>query len=70
MSTPYDDIPIEVRRENWGWFGEPWWSFICYDEDGRLIAEMEKPFPLGENCLSATSRSIRRPGTPGRRCRA
>lgn len=51
MSTPYDDLPIEVRRENWGWFGEPWWSFICYDEDGRLIAEMCKPFPAGESCL-------------------
>ena len=51
MSTPYDDIPIEVRRENWGWFGEPWWSFVCYDEDGRLIDEMRKPFPAGEKCL-------------------
>ena len=51
MSTPYDDIPIEVRREQWGWFGVPWWSYVCFDEDGRLIAEMEKPFPLGENCL-------------------
>lgn len=51
MSTPYDDLPIEVRRENWGWFGEPWWSFICFDEDGRLIAGMQKPFPAGENCL-------------------
>jgi hypothetical protein len=51
MSTPYDDIPIAVRRENWGWFGEPWWSFICYDEDGRLIGELRKPFPVGESCL-------------------
>ena len=51
MSTPYDDIPLEVRRENWGWFGEPWWSYVCYDEDGRLIAEMRKPFPAGEKCL-------------------
>jgi hypothetical protein len=49
--TPYDNIPIEVRRANWGWFGEPWWSYICYDEDGQLIAEMRKPFPVGENCL-------------------
>ena len=51
MTTPYDDLPIEVRRENWGWFGDPWWSFICYAEDGRLIAEMRKPFPAGELCL-------------------
>jgi hypothetical protein len=44
-------IPIEVRRENWGWFGEPWWSFVCFDEAGKLIAEMQKAFPLGESCL-------------------
>ena len=36
MSTPYDDIPIEVRRESQGWFGEPWPSGVCYG-DGRLI---------------------------------
>ena len=51
MTTPYDDLPIEVRRDNWGWFGEPWWSFVCYDEDGQLIEEMRKPFPAGKTCL-------------------
>ena len=51
MSSPYDGLPIEVRRENWGWFGNPWPSGICYDDDGRLIAEMRKPFPIGEKCL-------------------
>lgn len=51
MTSPYDDLPLEVRRANWGWFGEPWPSGICYDEDGRLIAEMRKPFPAGETCL-------------------
>ena len=51
MTTPYDTIPIEVRRANWGWFGEPWPSGICYDEDDRLIEEMRKPFPYGERCL-------------------
>lgn len=51
MTTPYDSLPIEVRRENWGWFGEPWWSFVCYEDDGRLIDEMRKPFPVGEKCL-------------------
>lgn len=51
MSTPYDDLPIEVRRENWGWFGEAWPSGVCYDEAGRLITEMRKPFPSGEACL-------------------
>lgn len=51
MTTVYDGLPIEVRRENWGWFGEPWWSFTCYGEDGRLLTEMRKPFPAGESCL-------------------
>lgn len=51
MSTPYDGLPADVRRENRGWFGEPWWSFTCYDENGRLIEEMRKPFPAGEKCL-------------------
>ena len=49
--TPYDDIPPEVRRANWGWFGQPWPSGICYDDGGHLIAGMRKPFPAGENCL-------------------
>lgn len=51
MTTPYDDLPVEVRRENFGWFGEPWPSGVCYDDDGRLIEEMRKPFPVGEQCL-------------------
>jgi hypothetical protein len=50
--TPYDDLPIEVRRERWGWFGaEPWPSGICYDDEGRLLEEARKPFPAGESCL-------------------
>jgi len=49
--TPYDDLPIEVRRHNWGWWGPAWPSGVCYDDDGRLIAEMRKPFPTGESCL-------------------
>lgn len=51
VTSPYDDLPIEVRRANWGWFGEPWPSLVCYDEDGRLLGEMRKPFPAGESCL-------------------
>jgi len=47
----YDALPIEVRRANWGWFGPAWPSGICYDDDGRLIEEMRKPFPIGELCL-------------------
>ena len=52
MTTSYDDLPIEVRRANWGWFGaEPWPSGVCFDDDGRLRAEMRKPFPSGESCF-------------------
>lgn len=49
--TLYDDLPVEVRRDNWGWFGPPWWSYVCYDEDGGLLEETRKPFPAGESCL-------------------
>jgi hypothetical protein len=51
VTTPLDGIPAEVRRENWGWFGKPWESFVCYDEAGRLIEETRKAFPVGESCL-------------------
>jgi len=49
--TLHDELTTEVRRINWGWFGEPWPSGICYGDDGRLLEEMRKPFPAGENCL-------------------
>lgn len=51
IRTPYDDIPNDVRRANWGWFGRPWPSGVCYDDDGRLREDMRKPFPAGESCL-------------------
>lgn len=51
MTTPYDDIPIETRRLNWGWFGDPWPSGICYDDDDRLREEMRKEPPVGEDCV-------------------
>jgi hypothetical protein len=47
---PYDSLPVEFRRANFGWFGEPWPSGVCYDDDGRLLEEMRKPFPAGERC--------------------
>ncbi len=47
-----EKLSIEVRRENWGWFGEPWrHGGTCYDADGKLCADMQKPFPAGEQCL-------------------
>jgi hypothetical protein len=33
------------------WFGVPWWSYICYTEDGRLMTETRVERPLGEPCL-------------------
>jgi hypothetical protein len=51
VTTPYDAPPIEVRRASRGWFGVPWWSYVCFDEDGNLIEDMRKAFPVGESCL-------------------
>jgi hypothetical protein len=51
MATPYDSIPIETRRLNWGWFGDPWPSGICYTDDDQLRADMRKDTPVGEDCL-------------------
>lgn len=51
MTDPYEAIPLETRRTNWGWFGDPWPSYVCYDENDRLLEEMRKPVPVGEDCL-------------------
>jgi hypothetical protein len=51
VSDPYDDIPAEVRRANWGWFGDPWPSGVCLNDDDTLREDMRKPFPAGESCL-------------------
>lgn len=66
VRTPFDDMPVEVRRANWGWFGEPWPSGVCYDDDGRLIEEMRKPFPAGESCLSCGEQFDQDAGDSGR----
>ena len=39
------------KREAHGWFGLPWPSGVCYDDDGNLINEMHKAFPISESCL-------------------
>lgn len=65
MTTPYDEIPVEVRRDMWGWFGDPWWSYVCFDEDGRLIEEMRKPFPAGDCCLYCGERFSEAAGDSG-----
>jgi hypothetical protein len=59
MNLPYDDMPVEVRRMNWGWWGEPWPSGVCLkqDENGADILpyewdwDMNVPVPLGEKCF-------------------
>jgi hypothetical protein len=50
FKMPYDDLTTAVRRERWGWFGEPWPSEICFEGD-RLREEMRKQFPARESCL-------------------
>lgn len=66
MTTPYDDLPIEVRRENHGWFGKEWWGYECFDENGRLLEEMRKPFPEGEDCLYCGERFDEAAGDGGK----
>lgn len=65
MTTPYDDLPIEVRRANWGWFGPPWPSGVCFDDDDNLRADMRKPFPAGESCLYCEKKFSEEAGDSG-----
>lgn len=51
MTLSYDSVPDDVRRLNFGWFGEPWPSAICYDENDILNEAMRIPTPVGELCL-------------------
>ncbi|HEY0933723.1 MAG TPA: hypothetical protein VGD91_08275 [Trebonia sp.] len=51
MTAPSGAGPARAQQFARGWFGEPWWSFVCYDEDGRLLEERRLPFPSGESCL-------------------
>jgi hypothetical protein len=57
------DLPLDVRRRNWGWFGDPWPSGICCTDDGRVMWEMQKPFPEGEACIHCGE--VFRPGDNG-----
>jgi hypothetical protein len=58
MNT-FDDLPLEFRRANWGWFGEPWPSGICYKTDEITGADviphewnwdMHVATPVGTEC--------------------
>lgn len=40
----------ETHRRNFGWFGDPWPSGICYDQ-GHLLEEHRKTPPVGEDCV-------------------
>ena len=64
-AQPYR-CPIEVRRAAYGWFGDPWPSGICFDDDGRLLEEMRKPFPVGESCLLCGERFSEEAGDSGK----
>lgn len=49
-----DGITDAQVRENYGWFGTPWRSYVCYGTDGRLLTEARKAVPVGEPCLHCT----------------
>jgi hypothetical protein len=49
----------------YGWFGEPWASSVCYDEYGRLLEEIRKPFPVDESCLLCTEKFDEKAGDSG-----
>lgn len=41
----------ETHRRNFGWFGEPWPSGICYAPDGNVLHHNRIPTPVGEPCI-------------------
>lgn len=56
----YDNMPVEVRRNSWGWWGKPWPSGTCLKQDPETGADilpyewnwdMNVPVPLGEECF-------------------
>lgn len=51
MPHTRDNASPEVARANYGWFGEPWPSSICYLDNGELNTAMRLPVPAGETCL-------------------
>lgn len=60
IGLPYDQMPVEVRRRNWGWFGDPWPSGICYKQDPETGSDlipyqwdfdMQVETPVGSVCV-------------------
>lgn len=53
------------------WFGEPWPSGICYDDEGRLLSANRVDYPLGRSCGECETRfglrdsGVRIPGHDG-----
>lgn len=47
-----------------GWFGDPWPSYVCYDEDGNLRDSLHLPFPAGGSRCSGCGELIA-PGDSG-----
>lgn len=48
-----------------GWFGDPWPSFVCYDEQWNLRDASRVPFPAGKICTEC--RQAFQPGDQGER---
>ncbi|GAA4355927.1 hypothetical protein [Angustibacter luteus] len=49
METAGDDLAI--RKELHGWFGDPWRSADCYDDEGQLLTALQIDVPVGQECL-------------------
>lgn len=54
-------MPPEIRTTRW--FGHPWPSGVCYEDDGRLRIEDSVPFPDGLPCAWCTEPFV--PGESG-----
>lgn len=48
-----------------GWFGDPWPSFVCYDEKWVLREASHVQFPAGKRCTEC--RQVFQPGDAGER---
>jgi hypothetical protein len=40
-----------MRRTVHGWFGPPWPSGVCWDDNDRLRTDMRIQVPIGDRCL-------------------
>ena len=45
------DLTNFTHKEAFGWFGDAWPSYVCYDDTGRELTEMNIPVPVGDSCF-------------------